>query len=109
MDFNEYQKKAATPSAYPKLEGPFMFPLVGMGGELGEIFEKVKKLFRDQGGNITQEFKDDIKKEIGDVLWYLTMFAQEFDITLEEVAQANLDKCIDRKKRNVVRGDGDNR
>ena len=80
-----------------------------MCGELGELFEKVKKQFRDNGGEITPEFREGIKCEAGDILWYLVNFINEFDITFEEIAQGNIDKCEDRRKRKVIHGDGDYR
>ena len=50
-----------------------------------------------------------IEKELGDVLWYLTQVATEFDLDLDELARRNLEKLFSRKERGVIRGDGDNR
>ena len=43
------------------------------------------------------------------MLWYLTSVAVDLGLTLEEVAQANLDKLASREARGVVGGSGDNR
>ena len=58
---------------------------------------------------IIDEDLDAIKKELGDVLWYVAMVARELDLSLEDVAQANLDKLASRKERGVLSGNGDNR
>lgn len=55
------------------------------------------------------ELTEGMKKELGDVLWFVAHFAQRFGWSLDEVAQLNLDKLADRAKRNVIIGDGDNR
>jgi NTP pyrophosphatase (non-canonical NTP hydrolase) len=73
------------------------------------VAEKVKKAIRDEGAEITQEKKNDIQRELGDVLWYLSQLSRVMGLTLEEVAQANLDKLADRKARGAIGGSGDNR
>jgi NTP pyrophosphatase (non-canonical NTP hydrolase) len=78
---------------------------MGMCGEAGEISNKVKKVMRD-GKELDIE---DIKHELGDVLWYVASFATVLGIDLEEVAQANIDKLKSRKERGVIGGSGDNR
>ena len=50
-----------------------------------------------------------MKKELGDVLWYVSALARDLDITLEDVANANLKKLEDRKNRNKIKGSGDDR
>lgn len=53
--------------------------------------------------------KEDLKKELGDVLWYLTVFADHLDIKLQDIADLNLEKLADRQRRNKLSGSGDNR
>lgn len=77
---------------------------LGLTGEAGEVAEKLKKLLRD--GSIN---KNEVLKELGDVLFYTTALANAFGFGLEEVAQANINKLQDRKNRNVLSGKGDNR
>ena len=50
-----------------------------------------------------------IGAELGDVLWYCAMIAKEVDINLGRIMEDNLDKLADRKARNRLQGDGDNR
>jgi NTP pyrophosphatase (non-canonical NTP hydrolase) len=52
---------------------------------------------------------DEIEKELGDVLWYLANLATDLGLSLGAIAQLNLDKLEDRKKRNVIKGEGDDR
>ena len=109
MEFNEYQKKAGETAVYPKIDGKgFLYPAIGLAGETGEILEKIKKMFRDEGGELSDERRADIVKELGDVLWYVAMLAKELDEKLGDVAQKNIDKLQDRKKRDLVHGKGDN-
>lgn len=109
MDFNEYQEATKKTAIYPTLGGRIVFPTLGMLGEAGEVAEKVKKIFRDDEGVISEEKKEEIKKELGDVLWYLTQIASDLNLTLEEVAEKNIEKTHSRHDRGVSHGSGDNR
>ncbi len=109
MNFNEYQRKARRTAIYPNKDNNFVYPTLGMVGEAGEVAEKVKKIIRDNDGKITKENREEIKKELGDVLWYIASLSSELKLSLEDVAQYNLEKLMSRKKRGVIRGDGDNR
>ena len=42
-------------------------------------------------------------------MWYLAQIATELDVTLEEVASANITKLFDRLERGKIKGDGDAR
>lgn len=108
MTFNQYQLLAGTTAIYPR-EAALIYPTLGLVGEAGEVAEKVKKLLRDAKGEITLEFKENLKKELGDVLWYLSAVCTDLELTLEDVAEANYQKLQDRQDRNVLHGSGDNR
>lgn len=88
---------------------PIVYPTLGLVNEAGEVAGKVKKLFRDKGGEISDEDREALKAELGDVLWYLTQICTNLGLTLEEVAEANLDKLFDRLERGAIQGDGDQR
>lgn len=109
MTLNEYQAQAAKTSLMQDNEKLLIYTALGLNGEAGEIAEKVKKVLRDHDGDISKLDKDDITKELGDVLWYLAMFAQSIGISLEEVATKNVEKLASRHARGVIHGSGDNR
>jgi NTP pyrophosphatase (non-canonical NTP hydrolase) len=82
----------------------------GLGlGEAGEVQGKIKKIIRDNGGIITKEATEEIKKELGDTLWYIASMCENLGITLEDVANSNIEKLNDRRKRGTLHGSGDNR
>ena len=58
--------------------------------------EKVKKLLRDDGGVMSDERREALAGELGDVLWYVAQVATEAGLDLEEIAQANLDAPAER-------------
>jgi NTP pyrophosphatase (non-canonical NTP hydrolase) len=53
--------------------------------------------------------KEDLKKELGDILWYLSAVATDLGIDLDDVATTNYEKLKSRQERNVLQGSGDNR
>ena len=87
-----------------------MYPTLGLAGESGEFAEKVKKVLRDHGGDYSDpELKRAMIKELGDVLWYLTACSRELGVTLEHVANANVEKLLSRRARGQIQGNGDDR
>jgi NTP pyrophosphatase (non-canonical NTP hydrolase) len=109
MTFNEYQAKVKLTAHYPVIAEPYVYPALGLAGETGEVLEKIKKIFRDEQGKITPEKKQELIKELGDVLWYLATLARELEIPFEDIAQNNVTKLFSRLERGVLHGDGDNR
>jgi NTP pyrophosphatase (non-canonical NTP hydrolase) len=109
MNFTEYQNLALATAIYPK-KYETIYPALGLCGEAGEVAEKIKKSIRDGLHNWPDEqFKEELTKELGDVLWYISALASDLDISLNEIAESNLQKLASRKKRNVIGGSGDNR
>lgn len=108
-DFDEYQKGAKKTALYPVIGKKFIYPALGLADEAGEVVGKIKKVMRDEGGKVTLEKKEEIKKELGDVLWYLAQLSTELGIKLSEVAKGNLEKLASRKIRGKIHGSGDNR
>jgi NTP pyrophosphatase (non-canonical NTP hydrolase) len=105
MTLDEYQTKAAETAVYPRNERwGLIYSALGLASEAGEYAGKVKKLVRDHVWS-----RETSMKELGDVLWYVAACARDMGYTLEEVAQANLDKLGDRKQRGVLGGNGDER
>jgi len=108
MELAEYQKLSRRTAAYPR-EAWLAYPALGLAGEAGEVAEHAKKAIRDDRGQITEERRSAMAKELGDVLWYVAQLASELELNLDEIAQANLDKLLSRQQRGVLSGDGDDR
>jgi len=109
MNFLDYQKKSRQTALYPDRGQNFIYPTLGLAGEAGEVAEKIKKVIRDKGGKIDDITRQELAKELGDVLWYLANLASELELDLSNIAQQNLDKLFSRKDRNKLHGEGDNR
>ena len=108
MQLSEYQRQSRRTAEYPR-EAWLVYPGLGLAGEAGEVAEHVKKVVRDDGGEITDERRAAMSKELGDVLWYVAQIASELGLDLEEIAQANLEKLLSRRRRGVLSGSGDER
>lgn len=109
---NEYQFLAHETATYPDMGGPmgFFYLVSKLAGEAGEVAEKFGKQIRDKGADFADpEFRDGIKKELGDVAWYVSEIALQFGWNLSEVAATNINKLYSRKDRGVLGGSGDNR
>jgi NTP pyrophosphatase (non-canonical NTP hydrolase) len=109
IDFKEYQEKARSTAVYPEMGNNLYYPSLGLAGEAGEVCEKVKKIMRDDNGEVTSIKKAAIAKELGDVLWYVSNVASELNLDLESIAYANIQKLFDRMDRGVIKGSGDDR
>lgn len=112
LTLNEYQDQAASTAIYRDKTGTeVLYPALGLGGEAGEVLEKVKKLIRDGDGipNMSLETKRELAKELGDVLWYVAALAGDLDYSLDKIAEINLAKLFSRQERGVIGGSGDNR
>ena len=98
MTPNEYQKLAARTlidaPERPLTDGEIMivWNAIGLAGETGEVVDNIKKaIFHRHGLNQTQ-----LKKELGDVCWYLAGLCTKLGFSLEDVMQQNIDKLIER-------------
>lgn len=108
MTFDEYQA-AALRTADLTRKNELFHLVLGLSGEAGEISEKFKKLVRDHDTDESKIDREDIRKELGDVLWYVAVLSKYLDINLEDVASMNVQKLADRQKRGRLSGSGDNR
>ena len=109
MELNDYQRESRKTALYPEVGSNAIYPTLGLVGEAGEVADKVKKILRDKKGFFDKESKDEIKFELGDVLWYVSQLSSELGYELEDVANANLKKLKSRKNRGKIQGSGDNR
>ena len=106
---NDYQTAALQTAIYPNQGQNYVYPLLGLCGESGEVADKLKKVIRDGDGVLTDSIRDAVAKELGDIAWYLAVLAHELGYTLEEIMQMNLDKLASRQQRGALSGNGDNR
>jgi len=109
MNFDDYQQEARKTAVYPDVGSNFWYPALGLAGESGEVAERVKKLYRDYNGKVDSAFYIQLRKELGDVLWYVANLASEAGMSLGNIADNNLLKLRDRKNRGVLHGDGGER
>lgn len=108
LSFNEYQSAAAATAFYPDSYS-VIYPTLGLVGEAGEVAEKVKKILRDSYGVFTEEKVEEIRKELGDVLWYIALIAYDLNIPMNDIAECNINKLQSRSERGKLSGSGDNR
>ena len=109
FSFDEYQVAMRQTAFYPNVGDNWTFPALGLAGETGEVCDKIKKIIRDDKGKLTKKNREFLKKELGDVLFYVAAQAWELGFKLSEVAEGNVEKTLDRKRRNKLAGSGDER
>jgi NTP pyrophosphatase (non-canonical NTP hydrolase) len=113
VDFQEYHDKVNRLAQYPNIGDNLVYPALGLAGETGEVVDKIKKLWRNQGVTMGSALmplqRADLIKELGDVLWYLDALATEAGTSLENIAIQNVVKLLDRNERGVIKSEGDNR
>lgn len=103
MHMTDYQDQAMSfrlPSANEA------YALYGLMGEVGEFYGALAKAIRDKDGAIDVAM---VRKELGDILWFVAAVATDFGFDLEDIAQGNIDKLSSRKDRGTLQGSGDNR
>ena len=89
MTINEYQKLAMT-TLNPALDKKDVLinGVMGLCGESGEAIDIVKKWLA-QGHELD---KEKLKKELGDICWYVAETATALGFDLEDVMAANIEK-----------------
>lgn len=113
MHMNDYQT-AARKTAMGNSLDHFVHGLTEEAGEVAGVmkrFHRGDEKYRNpyNHGRLSHPAKEKLAAEIGDVLWYIAMIADELEMPLADIAQMNIDKLADRAKRNVITGSGDNR
>ena len=112
MELNAYQRRARATALYPD-ETKLLYPVLKLAGEAGEVSEKLGKAMRDRGWSPGQELpdevRDDLVRELGDVLWYVASVAADLGVDLETVAERNVAKLAGRAERGTLHGSGDDR
>ena len=112
ITFDDYMRQTRKTALYPDAGKGTTLALAyaGLGlGEAGEIQNQLKKIIRDDGHEVTDKRRSALKKELGDLCWYVARIADELDLSLEDVVLANLHKLQDRAERGAIKGSGDDR
>lgn len=105
LGLNMYQAMAAE----TRLETASpVYCLVNLSGEVGELHSLIAKGIRD-GVRDQEAYSEAVRKELGDVLWQLSMVALDNGFLMADVAATNINKLRDRQERSVLGGQGDNR
>ena len=97
---NEYSSFVKNTYKYDFGIADLLYLSNGMGGEAGEVQNEIKKMYRlikdkslEKAKNLKRE---EIKKELGDVLWYLTAICNKMDISLKDIIVENINKNKDK-------------
>ena len=123
MNARDYQKQAHAFASYGENA---MYPALGLAEEAGEVCGKIAKFIRKHYGTepttqvddrvLRQEpmpddvqFRKDLAKELGDVLWMVAELCTTYGLDMGEVMVENIEKLTDRMERGVIVGEGDNR
>ena len=113
MEFDKYQSaivKYDLGVATKRVSDPdFVDKILGLVGEAGEAADKFKKIIRDKQGEMSEDDKQEIVKELGDVLWYIATIARYMGVSLDDIAEGNISKLQSRYERGKIGGHGDNR
>ena len=117
MNFTEYQESTARTAMYSGSQSKrdlnpiagLIYTTLGLAGEAGEIANKVKKVIRDDNCILSEQVRQKIADEIGDVAWYMSQLSTELNKALDDIAAANIAKLTSRLERGTIAGSGDNR
>lgn len=97
MDFNEYQENAKKTIQSYGINSDIdeIIPFLGIIGETGSVISELKKRLRD-GKEGYNNYENQLKEELGDVLWYISTIASNNKLSLDEIAAFNIAKIKDR-------------
>lgn len=108
MEIDDYQAAARRTAVYAE-RFRVLYPALGLASEAGEVAGKIKKVLRDLDGDFGRAPRDALQDELGDVLWYLAVLAADLGLSLDEIAQRNVEKLASRSLRGAIGGSGDQR
>jgi len=106
--FDDYQAAAVQTAVYPD-DIRILYPALGLAGEAGEVANKVKKIYRDDGGQVTDDRRVQVAKELGGVLWYVATVCTDLNLNMGDVARENAAILASRRECGTLHGDGDER
>jgi len=95
VELNDYQSQASKTDQRPDAsEQAMLIPMLGIAGEIGTLLAEYKRQIRDGEANVL--FREHVREELGDILWYAANLATKIGWQLEDIATYNLDKTRDR-------------
>lgn len=109
MTFSEFQIRALLTRTKAAYDAGLAYSALGLAGEAGEFCDQVKRVARDDRGELTEERAAKLKLELGDVLWYAADAADKLGVSLDDIAEGVLQKLRDRQQRGKLHGEGDKR
>lgn len=123
MNFNEYSKEANKTDKVAGEPGwslyQFIYGVLALAGEAGELANKAKKIMRNDNNTGTYSPNEEeifmMTNELGDILWYMNKVVVELnkasnkELSLDRIALENLAKLHAREVKGMVKGSGDNR
>lgn len=105
-NINHYQRWTRTTIKYDKeVEGDYL--TAGLVGEVGELFGHLAKFHRKDPNRDLETTYKLVKKELGDILYFIVRLADYYGWDASEIIQDNVNKLEERKKNNTLKGDGD--
>lgn len=99
MNLNDYINLASQTAIYPN-RGSFEgleYCVMGLVGEVGEVYNVLKKCIRDDNYKLTDDKKKRLRSEMGDIMWYSSQIFFELQTTSEY-----FDKDIDQWSKDMV-------
>jgi len=103
--FDDYQAAAEKFAVFKSPD----YPYYGLAEEVGEFMGKLAKAHRGDKQIDSKQLDSDLHKELGDVMWMVSAICSLRGWTLQGLVEGNINKLEDRKKRNVIQGEGDQR
>ena len=102
MNFYDYQLLAKDFVAYDESQ-PFNYLLPALAEEVGELQWIYAKNFRKHGTfRLDYEQSRQVLSELGDILWNVTLIARAEGLTLDLVAERNIEKLQQRKEQGTI-------
>lgn len=100
MNITEFQKHAVSTIAIKQRDlSALSHRGFGLVGEAGHVIHIIKKTIRDHEGTATEQDIAEMKKRLGDVLYYVAALADYYDLDLNEIAEQNMAQSTQFKEK----------
>lgn len=105
MELNDYQKLAMRTNSNDNFVDGVLNAALGLTGEAGEVADMIKK-YVYHGHKLTT---NELVKELGDVMWYIALMCDTLGISMDTVANTNIEKLKKRYPNGFSKEDSINR